>query len=296
MEDKMCSIPVPPDFSFRRCLWFLDRSLDDATHRVMPGSVRKLVRIADQDVLLEISGDDNGLKAEVLTGETADLSAVRSFVRSWFDLGHDLVPFYALLEKDPDLAPLLQFKGLRLLGIPDFFEAICWGIIGQQINLAFAYKLKRRMVELFGEYVIFEGEKYFRFPDPGIVQQIDPEVLRSLQFSGRKAEYLIGIARLFASGELSAAKLAALEDEGQMRSALMSVRGIGEWTAQYALLKGMYAMDAVPYGDVGINTALWQLKGIPKQNNREEVEKVFEGFPGWRSYLVLYLWQSLRAG
>ena len=67
---------------------------------------------------------------------------VAGYVRDWFDLNTNLVPFYNMAEADPLLSQAVQsFYGLRNMGIPDLFEALCWGILGQ-INLAYAYTLK----------------------------------------------------------------------------------------------------------------------------------------------------------
>lgn len=293
MARQIIEIRKPELFSFGQCLWFLDRRLDDCTHEVRNDSVRKLIRTAAGKALLEIRENGNFLQIEVLAGESLDVEA-EAFVTEWFDLKRELAPFYALLQSDPDLSPLLALKGLRVVGIPDFFEAVSWGIIGQQINLSFAYKMKRRLTEMYGEHLVFEGKKYYLFPDPEVIQHVNIYVFRSMQFSGRKAEYLTGIARLFASGALSKSAVAALGDERRMLDALTSVRGIGAWTAHYALLKGLHTMNSIPYGDTGMDTALLRLKGIPRVQNREAVKRFFEKFEGWKSYLVFYLWQSLR--
>lgn len=281
-------------FSFEHCVWFLDRNLDDCTHEVIAGKVRKLIELAGEKLLIEVSADERFMLVEILAGNTEAPELLVDYVSDWFDLGRDLGPFYELLKEDADLAPLLELKGLRMVGIPDFFEALCWGIIGQQINLAFAYKMKRRFTEKYGEALLYDGKPYYLFPRPETVQHIAVDDLKAFQFSGRKAEYLIGIAQLFVSGELSKEKLKVLENEPRMFEKLMSVRGIGEWTAHYALLKGLRAMDSIPYGDTGINTALFRLKGIEKKHNRIAVDAFFEQFSGWKSYLVFYLWQSLR--
>lgn len=293
MARQIIEIRKPDLFSFGQCLWFLDRRLDDCTHKVRTDSVRKLIRTAAGKALLEIRESGDFLQVEVLAGESADAEA-EAFVNEWFDLSRDLAPFYTLLESDPDLSPLLALSGLRVVGIPDFFEAVSWGIIGQQINLSFAYKMKRRLTEMYGEQLVFEGKKYYLFPDPEVIQHVKIDVLRSMQFSGRKAEYLTGIARLFASGSLSKSAVSALGDERRMLDALTAIRGIGAWTAHYALLKGLHTMNSIPYGDTGMDTALLRLKGIPRVQNREAVDRFFEKFDGWKSYLVFYLWQSLR--
>jgi DNA-3-methyladenine glycosylase II len=288
-------IKLPELFSFSHCLWYLDRNLDDCTHEVLDGKVRKLIGLDGSKLLLEISAPEDFLLVEVLSGKVEDPDSLVAYVTDWFDLDRDLKPFYKLIAEDPDLHPLLKLEGLRLIGIPDFFEAISWGIIGQQINLSFAYKMKRRLTEHYGESLEYENKRYFMFPGPEIVQQIPVEDLKAFQFSGRKAEYLIGIAALLASGELSKEKINALQSEELMLQKLISIRGVGEWTANYTLLKGLKTPNNIPYGDTGLDTALLKLKGIERKQNRKAVDAFFERFAGWKSYLVFYLWQSLRS-
>ena len=74
--------------------------------------------------------------------------------------------------------------------IPDLFEALYWSIIGQQINLIFAYKLKRIFTEVYGTKLTFEGINYHLFSKPEIVANIKVEDLLPFQFSNRKAEYI----------------------------------------------------------------------------------------------------------
>jgi DNA-3-methyladenine glycosylase II len=75
-------------------------------------------------------------------------------VSGWFDLERNMDPFYSLLRHDVRLFYMADaFAGLRIVGIPNLFEALCWSITGQQINLTFAYKLKRRLVETYGTHL-----------------------------------------------------------------------------------------------------------------------------------------------
>ncbi|WP_025696071.1 DNA-3-methyladenine glycosylase family protein, partial [Paenibacillus forsythiae] len=97
----------------------------------------------------------------------AGLEDLARYVRDWFDLDRDLRPFYKLAAGDPLLGPLTErFRGLRIVGIPDLFEALCWAILGQQVNLAFAYKLKARLAEGYGESILRSGRRYHLFPAP----------------------------------------------------------------------------------------------------------------------------------
>ncbi len=75
--------------------------------------------------------------------------------------------------------------------------------------------------------------------------------------------------------------------------ALTSLRGIGEWTAHYALMKSLKVPTALPYGDVGLYNALFKVKNLPKKPSRAELNAVFAPFRGWEAYLTLYLWRTL---
>jgi DNA-3-methyladenine glycosylase II len=114
-----------------------------------------------------------------------------------------------------------------------------------------------------------------------------------MQFTTRKAEYITGIARAFTENKLSKKTLNSLATEEEQLSALLHFRGIGQWTANYALMKSMGAMNRIPLGDAGVNQALFRHKGLSKSGD-ETVKRVFAPFEGWKTYLVFYLWRSLR--
>ena len=285
-------IPIPQNFSFQECLWFLDRNYDDCLHEVRPDAVRKAIFINKIPTLIEITESDNQLIINVLVGNNSEKQIIE-FVKDWFDYDRDLSSFYKLLKKDSELKYMTsEYKGLRLMAIPDLFEALCWSIIGQQINLTFAYKLKRRFTETYGTKLTYENSDYYLFPKPEIVENIKVEDLLPLQFSNRKAEYLIEIAKQFVSGNISKEILSS-KPTNEAIGLLVSVRGIGEWTANYALMKSLKRLECVTYGDVGLYNALHNLKGFDKRPSRETLDLFFDNFKDWEAYTVFYLWRSL---
>jgi DNA-3-methyladenine glycosylase II len=285
-------ILIPKNFSFQECLWFLDRNYDDCLHEVRPNSVRKALFIQNEPTLIEITENDNHLTINVLIGNNSEKEIVE-FVKDWFDYDRDITSFYELLHQDNELKYMAKdYDGLRLMAIPDLFEALCWSIIGQQINLTFAYKLKRRFTEVYGTKLTYENSDYYLFPKPEIVANIKVENLLPLQFSNRKAEYLIEIAKQFVSGNISKEILSAQTTTEAIRL-LVSVRGIGEWTANYVLMKSLKRLECVTYGDVGLYNALYNLKGYDKRPSRETLDLFFNNFKNWEAYTVFYLWRSL---
>lgn len=294
MKNKLLKIKKTALFSFSECLWFLDRNLNDCMHELIDGKIRKAIRIDKDVVLVEVYEAKEDIVIKIIKGNLKNEAALIHYIEDWLDINRDIQPFYKLLKKDSELSHLAKhYKGLRAIGIPELFEALCWSIIGQQINLTFAHKLKRRLSEKYGEHIRFETKTYYLFPEAGTLKNASLDELKALQFSGRKAEYIIGIAELFSNGSVSKEKIAALGNEIAMFNYLKTIRGVGEWTAHYVLMKSLRNMNSITYGDAGLNNALFKIKGIARKNNREEIDKLFKNFEGWKAYLVCYLWRSL---
>ena len=285
-------LPQPINFSFQECLWFLDRNYDDCLHEVGENRLRKLLKTEGGLCLIEVTEKDNSLLIKILQGNFHE-KVVIDFVKEWMDFERDIQPFYDLLKQDADLTFMpTDYHGLRLLGIPDLFEALSWSIIGQQINLTFAYKLKRRLVETWGESVVYEGIQYYAFPAPSVIANLQVADFQDKQFSTRKVEYLIEIAQQFEKGNISKAILEK-QTTPEAIETLVKIRGIGVWTANYALMKSLKRLECITYGDVGLYNALHKVKGFPRRPSKEEIDELFNNFKGWESYLVFYLWRSL---
>lgn len=289
-------LAVPADFNFGECLWFLDRGFDDCLYKVDKSGVTRVLQLSTGPVLVRIEKEAEDLKVSVLNRALNPEEAVelRCFVNDWFDLDVDLKPFYELMLKDSRLSFMkADYFGLRLIGIPDLFEAICWAIIGQQINLTFAYKLKRKLVERYGESLDFEGQRYFLFPKPEVLVNAVQEELQAMQFSRSKAAYVLQIATAFADQRLSKSGLRAMPDLAARQKALIDVKGVGVWTANYALMKSLKERSCIPHGDAGLLNALVNLGIIKDKKEIAEIESFFSGYKGWESYLVFYLWRTL---
>jgi DNA-3-methyladenine glycosylase II len=289
-------LTTPPEFSFKLCLDYLKRSPKELLHQSLDESVTKAIRVKEDVVVFKVSSLEHGdLLLSFLTQEPDEelKQDVLSYVREWFDLDTDLKPFYAMARKDVLLKPLVtRFYGYRIVGQPDLFESLVWAVLGQQINLGFAYTLKHRFVETFGEKVVLPVGTFFLFPSPEVVSLITPEQLLPLQFSIQKSRYTIGIAEAFADGRLSKEKLRAMPLE-KAKQHLMKIKGIGNWTANYALMKTFHHRDAFPLEDAGLHNAIRNLKRLDRKPTVQEVTKLFRKYKGWEAYATLYLWKSL---
>jgi DNA-3-methyladenine glycosylase II len=296
MNNEQILIPIPALFSFQECLWFLNRNYDDCLHVIADNTIYKAIEIDGEIVLVKISENGAFLEVLVLAGSVSQNGKdfLVRYVSEWFDMARSIQPFYDLLKRDGRLAYMADaFKGLRLIGIDNLFEAICWCIIGQQINLSFAYKVKRRLVESFGSSIQYQDKSYYVFPKAEVLANASKDVLKSMQFSDKKAEYIIGIAGAFANGTLSKDAIEALPDFTARKKALTDHKGIGVWTANYALMKSLKEPEGIPHSDIGLLNALSGHNVIQDRSETNKIEGLFSAFKGWESYLVFYLWRSL---
>jgi DNA-3-methyladenine glycosylase II len=289
-------IPAGPYFSEQECLWYLYRGYDEVIYRVIDDRIIRAFSFGGRKLLVSIQLLKTEICIELLAGDDDHLLLERAgqFVKEWLDIENNLAPFYELLAGHATLSYMAkEFGGLRSIGIPDLFEALCWAIIGQQINLSFAHKLKRRLVEAYGEYMAWNNGRYYIFPEPAVIATLDPLQLQAMQFSASKAKYLIGLANAFADGTISKGKLMQLPDFASRQQFLTGLKGIGTWTANYALMKSLKEPSSIPYGDAGLNNALLKHGLIKDKADKESMATLFNQFKGWEAYLVIYLWRSL---
>lgn len=220
-------------------------------------------------------------------------NTITYYIKEWFDLETDLKPFYRLGKKDQLLKGLVdEHYGYRIVGQPDLFESLVWAVIGQQINLQFAYTLKARFVEEYGDRVEFDETNYYLFPTPGRVSHLTEGELLSLQFSRQKAKYILLIAAAFETGEISKATLQGLS-LSDAKERLTRIKGVGNWTANYAIMKTFRLPDAFPLEDVGLHNAIKVRMKLDQKPTIDEVKAIFEKYAGWEAYATLYLWRSL---
>lgn len=288
-------IAVPAEFDYEQNLQFLKRSPKEVLHRVEEDGVVKLLQIGEELVLFKVKTSGKGLTVEFLntTPSVQTREHVRNFVHEWFDLETDLIPFYKLAKKDELLKDLVKKHfGYRIIGQPDLFESLVWAVLGQQINLQFAYTLKQRFVENFGEQLSWNEKNYFLFPTPTQVASLNDSHLLPLQFSRQKSKYSVNIAEAFASGTISKEKLKGLPLQ-EAKEILMKVKGVGNWTANYALMKTFRYPDAFPLEDAGVHNAIKNLKGMKQKPSLAQVKRIFKNYKGWEAYATLYLWKSL---
>ncbi|AVD57183.1 DNA-3-methyladenine glycosylase [Heyndrickxia faecalis] len=209
---------------------------------------------------------------------------------------------FHLFQWDTDIAGISQhFTGTALeplfkehRGTPfvlDFSPYACLikCIIHQQLNMKFAHTLTERFVYNFG----FQKDGVWFYPSPEKTAALQVTDLRALQFSERKAEYVIGLSKLVASGELDLVALEKKPDEEILKT-LVKIRGIGPWTVQNFLMFGLGRLNHFPKADIGIQKALKKLFQLEKKPTYKEMDAYAKDWEPYLSYASLYLWRSIE--
>lgn len=292
---KHFQISTPEIFSYDLTLSFLTRNHRELLHEVAGQKIFKALVIQDDPILFSVSMSERVLDITAVNRpfHPAEADALKSYIRKWFDLDTDLRSFYQHVSNDKLLAPLIkEYFGYRIVGQPDLFESLVWAVLGQQINLSFAYTLKQRFVLAYGRHVQWKDRSYYIFPSPKDVAQLAPDVLLPLQFSRQKASYTVEIAQAFAGELIDPAALQAMP-LADAKERLMRIKGVGNWTANYALMKTFQFRDAFPLEDAGLHNALKNRLSLKEKPSKDKILRIFKKYEGWEAYATLYLWKSL---
>jgi len=278
----------PPLLNGRQFAPLLDYFVD--------GEYRRVLELGDELVLYAVRDVGRpakpALRVRILAGPDTpeNQRAVAAEVRRTFSTPLDLQPFYTLAERDPVLRQLIiHFRGMRIPQAPRVYEILISAIIEQQVNLSFAHKVKKVLIDAYGRTVEFEGRTYSTFPDAAALAATTPAELLPLQVSGPKARYIIAISRSVLDGALDLEGLPQLDPQ-TAHEKLLELKGVGHWTGQYVGLRALGHLDCLPSADVGLQKVIHFFYGLRKRPKPERVQKMGRAWQGWRSYATFYLW------
>ena len=233
---------------------------EDPTNRLSDGVFRRAVRVGGRWCGYEVTWtggpDEVRLRVTVPGARSArvmDAALVEARHICGVDL--DVASFYRWAADDSVLAGLItRHYGLRPTLSPQPFEMLVGAVCAQQVNLAFAFTVRARLVRRFGTPVRVNGETVHAFPEPAVLARARVGELRRMQLTLRKAEYVVGLARRVTSGELDLASLCTRSNEDVIES-LTAVRGLGRWTAEWFLARGLGRGNVCPAGDLAVRKA-----------------------------------------
>lgn len=207
----------------------------------------------------------------------------------------DLTKFYQYFSKDKIISPLCKnYYGLKPPRTPTIFEAIIIAILEQQVNLSFAIRLKNTLALKYGLHLSLNDINCLTFPKPQALFIASIDDIHSLHISRRKAEYIIDVSKLIINGELNLKDFEVLPNE-RIIDILTKIRGIGLWTAEYILVRGLGRLDAIPADDMALRNSLSStFSGNGKKLSSNEVRKMSLRWGKYSGYVGYYFLTDQR--
>ncbi len=288
--------PIPP-FRLDLTVWALKRRPEYVVDDWDGLTYRRVLRVNGVPVALAIqqrgSLDEPELEIEAspFTDASVGEHAVASEVRRLLGTELDLSAFYRLAADDEQLNNLVRrFRGFKPPRYPSIFECLTNAITCQLLSLNVGLRVVSRLVEHYGPRISPDTPP--AFPNPTEIAAADPDHLRSIGFSRQKARALIELAQGIDAGRIDLEALADLDDREAVKY-LTSLRGVGRWTAEYALLRGMGRLHVFPGDDVGARNTLQLWAGTDQPLTYDGVAELLDR---WKQYAGLLYFHMLLLG
>jgi 3-methyladenine DNA glycosylase/8-oxoguanine DNA glycosylase len=208
-------------------------------------------------------------------------------VRHLFDVNHCPASANRVLRRDHQLAPLVRaHPGLRVPGAWDPFEIVIRAMLGQQISVSAARILAGKLTSAFGRPL---PKRYQRdglthsFPTAECLAGAEVSAIGMPRARGKA---IADVSAAVAECPRLLAAEASLEDTVKK---LVTLPGIGPWTAQYIAMRALHDRDAFPTGDIGLLRAATE-DGI--RPSAQVLDARAQSWRPWRAYACLHLWTS----
>ena len=219
-----------------------------------------------------------------------DKKRAKEVVNSLFNLNFDLTLFYEETKSDSVLGKLAQkLYGLKSPTTQFAFEALTDSIVEQQISLKVANSLERKLIKKYGDALSLDGEAYYAYPSPQSLASANLTDLRGVGLSQRKAEYIKAASTAITEGNLDLERLKTLKDTNEIIAELDKLRGVGVWTAELTMLRGMQRLEALPADDLGLRRTISHYYCGGKPITSQEAREIGKRWGRWKGLAAYYL-------
>ena len=273
----------------------LDALFSFLAARALPGveegsahDYRRVLRLPHGSGIVALSADSSArhlpaIRCELDLEDLRDLAAAVERCRRLLDLDADPLAVTEMLSEEGTLGRFLGcHPGLRVPGHVDGAELAVRAVLGQQVSVGAARELAARLAWRFGRPLATpSGSLTHTFPEPAMIAAADPGDLGVPVSRGRA---LIALCGALSDGRLD---LGPGADRDAARSSLVSMPGIGPWTAEYVAMRALHDPDAFLPGDLGVRRALDRL-GL--RSSPADASALAERWRPWRAYGLMHLW------
>ena len=284
--------PAPP-FALELTAWALRRRPDNEVDRWDGETYRRALPMGGEFVEVSVrqTGRPEAPRLQVTVIGARRVPGVESFVTAALNrmlgLQASLSEFYTIAETDDRLWRLSQrFRGLKPPRFPTVFEAVANGIACQQITLTLGIRVLNRLAATYGAAI--EGSALHAFPQPHDLARQDAEELKRLKLSRQKAVALTELSCAIVEQSVDLEALATLDDETAIAQ-LLQLQGVGRWTAEYALLRGLGRLHVFPGDDVGGRNNLQRWLGLKTPLDYEGTHRLLAKWRPYEGFIYFHL-------
>lgn len=291
--------PVAP-FDFDKSLGFIrDFKPTQQEQTLSDRTLTKAVLVEGQIVVFRLRSigtiDQPRLEYTLYSRQSLDAGIQQAALdRVGFSLSlmDDLKPFYTISQGDPGFAPVVdQLYGLHQVKFITPFENACWAVITQRTPISAAQQVKQALVEKFGDCLMIDDIPYWAFPDPDRLAAASERELSKLLKNARKAEYLNAVIHAFQHVDEGFLRTG---DYDQVRAWLLNIKGIGEWSADFILLRSLGRMQQLHIASKSIFEqrmidAAYKVYGNGRPMTAKAVLAIAERYGQWQGYWAYYL-------
>ncbi len=283
-------LPYRQPFAWSALLEFFRYRVTPGVEVVDGDCYRRTLLIDGRQAIVELRPSAKGsyLSLTLHRVNTTSLFETVQKARDVFDLDAPVAEITSVLSADPLLKKSLRaHPGIRVPGAWDGFELTIRAILGQQISVKAATTLAGRIAARYGEPLHHpasgESGLLYLFPTP---ERLSRAKFNNIGLVQSRADTLKRVATAVVRGEL---QFDTANDPEKFCSALMSIKGIGDWTAQYVAMRALKNPDAFPASDLGLLKSLH----YPDRMTPAELGHHAEQWRPWRAYAALLLWNTL---
>jgi DNA-3-methyladenine glycosylase II len=296
MVNEILTLPVVFPFRLDLTVWALRRRKSNIIDRWDGRQYTRIIVFNDSPVKISIVQQSPSKGPELsmsLQGRQTSTDQVREhalrLIKKMLGLGLDLQPFYSLAENDDIIRGMVRrFSGVKPPRFPTIFEALVNAIACQQVSLDVGIILLNRLAERFGLVFGDDGAPLHAFPEPGSLADVPEEEIKKLGFSYQKARAVKELAMAIVSEKISLERLEEITGQEAIKY-LSALRGIGRWSAEYVLLRGLGRIDTFPGDDIGAQNNLQRLFDLDHRPGYAEIKKLTSRWHPYEGLVYFHL-------
>lgn len=295
MYETEYTLSVKPPFSLEFTAWVLrrrNRNEIDQWERAIYSRILNVDGLAVEIRVRQTDSSKPTIKIKLRYQSTPTDSQkkyIKNIVVQLLGLDIDLGDFYLLAEKSSVLGELAnQFRGMRPTKYQAIFEALLNAISCQQVSLDAGLSVLNRLVNSFGLPFKDGASVRHAFPQPEDLAKVPDDEFRRLGYSRQKTKTIKTLALGIADKSIDLETLHSASNNAA-KDYLQTLHGIGRWSAEYTLLRGLGRLDVFPGDDVGGQNNVAKLLGLDVRPSYEQIKDLLAAWQPYAGLIYFHL-------